>query len=170
MDNSLAGSHRGEMSFQRLRRQRVFRRVVAIAWTLIILTLCWIPRAVVHTIERDGSFFQLPNFDKFVHAGIFAVFAITWLRSLRGSRAKFIVGLSGVLLAVLTEVVQESSFIRRDASLGDVVADSTGLLLGLFVAPYLQLWLDRLEPQLWIGSESLIHTPHREPDQEATDE
>jgi hypothetical protein len=121
---------------------------MAIGWTLVIMILCWIPNIVIHRFEGNGTFFQVPNVDKLVHSGIFIVFAVLWLRALSGSRRMYVVGISGILLAILTEAVQEVPMIGRDATLGDVVADSVGVLMGIAIAPWVMPWLDRRELQV----------------------
>jgi hypothetical protein len=124
------------------------------AWTVVILALCWIPRSYLGTIEHSPKPFFVPNFDKLVHLGIFAVFAILWMRvGSSGRRAGSIVPaaeplearvtkleqylhawwvfVAGVALAVVTELGQEVPIVNRDANLADGLADSLGVLVGL---------------------------------------
>jgi len=69
-----------------------------------------------------------PGVDKIVHASLFAALAVSgrWAGVARGV-------LAGALAAyaALSEVVQE--MIGRDATVGDLLADVVGLLLGLLV-------------------------------------
>lgn len=124
-----AGSSKTPMAIDR--RVTTVRVIVAVLWTLVILTLCWLPRAVVQEVEKDNSLFQIPNFDKLVHWGIFLLFSLFWLR-VGSSRWRFLwVALAGLVLAVVTEGVQLLPAIGRDASLGDGVTDFIGVMLGL---------------------------------------
>src|SRR5882724_8760727 len=49
------------------------RARLAWLWTLVILVLCWIPRSILSIHEKGPKPFFVPNFDKLVHLGIFAV-------------------------------------------------------------------------------------------------
>ena len=75
-----------------------------------------------------------PGVDKLVHALLFAVLALTglWARIRRPVLAGLLVG-----YAALSEVVQGVAPLARSASVGDVLADVVGLLLGLLVWQWL---------------------------------
>ena len=45
---------------------------------MLILLLCWLPRIIVEEIEGRSPWFQIPDLDKAIHAGIFVVLAILW--------------------------------------------------------------------------------------------
>lgn len=106
---------------------------IAWGWTLFILLACWFPANHLPIREAtDGSLWKLkiPHFDKVVHFGFFAVFAILWLQ-VKSTRVTFTrVLLAGLGLALISEVGQAHPYVGRDAGLDDVVAD----LLGLIVA------------------------------------
>ena len=57
-----------------------FRLLSAVLWTIVILILCWTPEIYLPVEEVPGSLGKIIPLDKVVHAGIFAVFAILWLR------------------------------------------------------------------------------------------
>jgi len=61
---------------------RRFRTAIAVLWTLAIAILCWMPREVVAEIEDRSWWFQIHRVDKLIHAGIFVVFAVLWIRAL----------------------------------------------------------------------------------------
>jgi hypothetical protein len=129
-------------------RVTIYRVTAAVLWTLIILTLCWLPQYVVQEVEKDSSWFQVPNLDKLVHWGIFFLFAILWLRVGTTPWRFLWVALGGVVLAVVSELVQSLPIIRRDASIGDGVTDCIGLLLGLALAPVLEPLLRWVESRI----------------------
>jgi VanZ family protein len=115
-----------------------FRLAMAIFWTLVIMTLCWLPREAVHQLEDESSWFKVPNFDKLVHAGIFVVFAVLWTRVWSAPRRFVWTALAGLSLAVITEVVQGLPVVGRDASVADALTDVAGVLIGFMVAPHIE--------------------------------
>jgi hypothetical protein len=118
------------------------RLLAAVLWTLVIMVLCWTPDVLLPVPEGPESYlFQVVHIDKFVHAGLFAIFAVLWLRALPGGMARYLwVGLGGAALAALTEVVQNVPIIHREGEFADAVADFVGVLLGV----PLFLWLERV--------------------------
>jgi VanZ family protein len=69
-----------------------------------------------------------PGVDKVVHFSLFAVLAVTgrWAGVGRGVLAGIL-----VLYAAVSELLQGTDLVNRDASLGDLVADSAGVVVGL---------------------------------------
>ncbi len=135
-------------------RVRIFRLRVAVLWTLVILTLCWLPRSIVEEVEKDSSWFEIPNFDKVVHWGIFMLFSILWLR-VGTSPWRFLwLALGGLALAVVSEVVQSLPIIGRDATIGDAVTDCIGLFIGIAMARALEPLLRRVESRILRTSSS----------------
>ena len=111
-----------------------WRTALAWTWTVAILAVCWFPRSYMPIDEGGRQPFPIPHFDKLVHAGIFAGFAFLWAGSSpsKGQMAGLIV--TGVALAAISEVGQETRFVNRDASWMDGVADVVGLFAGLGLA------------------------------------
>lgn len=110
-------------------------RWIALLWTLLILIGCWLPAESLTIKERrDGSLWGLniPHLDKAVHFVMFSGFAVLWIFAQpAGIRARNII-LVGVGLALLTEAVQGTSWVGRDAGWDDVAADLVGLGAGAF--------------------------------------
>ena len=104
---------------------------LAIGWTLLILVLCWTPRRNLPASEGAPSFFKVAHLDKFIHAGVFAGFAFLWRRATSPGSA-VVIAVSGVALAIITELGQATEIVGRDADLWDGAADSVGVALGLF--------------------------------------
>jgi uncharacterized protein YfiM (DUF2279 family) len=71
-----------------------------------------------------------PGVDKVVHFSLFAVLAVTgrWAGVRRGVLAGLL-----VLYAAGSELLQGTDLVDRDASIGDLVADSAGVVAGLLV-------------------------------------
>jgi hypothetical protein len=68
--------------------------------------------------------------DKVVHFSLFAVLALTgrWAGIGRGVLAALL-----VLYAAGSELLQGTDLVNRDASIGDVAADSAGVMAGLLL-------------------------------------
>jgi VanZ family protein len=107
------------------------KALLAWSWTIVILVLCWIPRMFLSGEEKLPKPFFVPNFDKLVHMGIFAVFAVLWMRVGSSSRRAWWVVAAGVALAVITELGQEIPIVNRDCNVADGLADSVGVIVGL---------------------------------------
>jgi VanZ family protein len=109
----------------------------AIAWTFLLLGLCLTPRSMMPD-EDDLSFRRFfPHLDLVVHFTLFAGFAMSWLR-VRGWRPRWLAApVIGLFLAGATEYAQGLSYIHRDPSLLDALADVVGLLAGLTAAFFL---------------------------------
>jgi VanZ family protein len=130
-------------------RLRRYRRATAVLWTIVIMVLCWLPRAAIHKLEYESTWFKLPNFDKVVHAGIFVVFSLLWVRVWASPRQRLWAILGGFGLAVLTEVGQLVPAVGRDASVADGLTDCAGVLLGIAVAPLLEPLARRIETSIF---------------------
>ncbi len=107
----------------------------AFIWTLVIFALCSMPGKSIPHI----SWLELLSFDKFVHASIFFVLEILYLRgfnlqtkddSLR-KHAKVIVTLICVLYGGGLEIMQSTLFSERSGDWMDFVANSTGCIAAL---------------------------------------
>ncbi|MDG3002822.1 VanZ family protein [Paludisphaera mucosa] len=101
----------------------------ALSWTLLIMVLCWMPRAVVQKAGGETGF-RLPNLDKLVHMALFMGFAFLWLMASRNPRRLLLVAAAGLALTVITELGQLSPLVNRDAGLADGTFDMLGVVLG----------------------------------------
>lgn len=125
---------------------------LAVAWSLVIMGLCWTPLRVVEEVKHGSRWFEIPNLDKLVHWGIFTVFTVLWLRvgiSRRRFAAFALVALGGLALAVVTEVVQTHPWIGRSCELDDGITDMIGVAIGCALAPWVE------PPLLWIEARLL---------------
>jgi hypothetical protein len=123
------------------------RLMSAIAWTLVILVLCWTPDIYLLVKEepRFLSDFIPIRIDKIVHAGIFLVFAVLWLRALGGQKRWFLwILLGGTALAIISELGQNVPIVHRDGDVDDALADIVGLILGFPVFLGLERYLGKL--------------------------
>ena len=108
-----------------------WKPLLAWSWTFVIMGLCWLPGFYVGKIERGHQPLFVPNLDKLVHMGIFAVFAFLWMRVGTPGRRSWRVFGAGLGFAMLTELGQELPIVSRDANVFDGVADTIGVLFGL---------------------------------------
>lgn len=71
-----------------------------------------------------------PGVDKLVHFSLFAVLAVTgrWAGVGRGVLTVLLLGYAGG-----SELLQGTDLVDRDASVGDLLADSAGVLAGLLL-------------------------------------
>jgi hypothetical protein len=133
-------------------RLRGFRLATAILWTVVIMVLCWLPRAAIHELEDESTWFKVPNFDKVVHAGIFVVFSLLWVRVWSSPRQRLWAILGGFGLAVLTELGQLVPAVGRDAEIADALTDCAGVLVGIAVAPLFEPLARRIESSIFRGT------------------
>lgn len=108
---------------------------LAVGWTLVILVLCWTPTRNLPMVEGAPSLFRSIGGDKILHAGMFALFALLWRRATSPASAP-IIAVSGLALAIITELGQGTSLVGRDADVWDGVADTAGVGLGLVAAAW----------------------------------
>jgi hypothetical protein len=106
------------------------RKGIAVAWTLLIMVLCWMPTGGLE--PRSGPrLINLPYLDKIVHFSLFFFFGFFWSRLVDPPRDWSRVVAAGLLLAVVTEWVQGWPIIARDPDLWDGVADVLGVSLAV---------------------------------------
>jgi len=112
----------------------------AIAWGMVILVFTGIPGTMIPRVPR---FLDLFAPDKIVHLFLFLGFAFTLFYGFQKGSGRL--GkrelLTGLILAIgygaLSEFLQWSVFINRQASVWDFIADMAGSFLGI---PVFRLW------------------------------
>lgn len=112
---------------------RTLRRpnVQALLWTLGILVAVTVPASTVPAGPPDVGI------DKGAHLIMFAGFGLLWMRGLASwprSLALWVVGGTGLALAVGSELFQYAVLATRQGSLYDGVANVLGLALGMIWA------------------------------------
>lgn len=109
-------------------RYPLFRYIPGILWMAVIFRASSIP--------GTGMGWLVPPFDKLVHGTTFAVLAVffgLWFSNARWNSKPLVWAAVCVLFCVLFGVLDEfhQSFVPgRDASLGDIFADTFGGILG----------------------------------------
>ena len=95
---------------------------VAITLSLVILSLIKIP---AHN-------FGVTHLDKWQHCFAYFVLSISWLIVFYKKKKKLLVVLCCILLGVIIEILQNELTSYRTGDYHDVIANSLGVLLGLF--------------------------------------
>lgn len=119
-----------------------------ILWALLILVLCGIPgRDIPHI-----SFLELLSFDKFVHAGIFFVLVILFIRSNKLQRrayvrrnAAFLAAGISIPYGGLLEIMQGTLFVERSADIYDFIANSFGCITAVVLYPIISKKIPKLK-------------------------
>ena len=143
----------------------IYRAVMAVLWTIVIMLLCWLPGRVVEQVEAGSGWFKIVNLDKAIHSAIFVIFALLWAR-VGSSRRRFAwIAVGGVIFAAITELGQLIPAVGRDANVRDLIADSAGVLIGIVVFPWAEPWCQRIESRLFRESRSY---PNSRPQPNAT--
>ncbi len=100
------------------------RTALATLWTLAIIAGCSIPGDAIPT-------FNILSIDKVYHIVAFLGFGLGWLWA--GAKPRTVL-LTGIALAIGTELWQSLSFIGRFADPFDAIADVIGVGLALLTA------------------------------------
>ncbi len=96
--------------------------IFAIAWTLLIVAACTIPGRDIPAVDIDLA-------DKLAHFVLFFGYGWLWMRALTAPLRKrlIIVGVSGLLLAIGTELYQGVLPWERSPDPFDAIANTAGL-------------------------------------------
>ena len=107
-------------------------------WVVMFVATHW------PEIEKYGPRWQIPHFDKLVHAGLYAGWVVVWWwllsrggRAVSGAAINWLV-LGGAAYGVFDETTQ--AIVGRSPAIGDFAADVAGLIAATVV---LQLWQGR---------------------------
>jgi VanZ family protein len=103
-------------------------RSIAMAWTLLIFILCFLPGSELPDVD-------IPFIDKWAHLVLFGVFSFLWLCATptRDMSFLFILLLITVFTGWLVEYIQGHYVSGRTQDDMDTIADSVGGLIGIVV-------------------------------------
>lgn len=102
--------------------------------TFKIWLASWVPMA--ETIDAMDA---TANFDKVVHCTLFLLLGFLAVRSWKAGSERRRLFVALLLLGVVTEILQ--AFVPgRDASIFDLMADTLGLCLGMFLGAPASMW------------------------------
>ena len=110
--------------------KRPYRLAIALIWFLFISYLFFLPGSALPTDDWMDKIW----FDKWVHIGFFSVLSFLWCWALPVSSNRFILFfLSTVVYGLLVEICQDQLIINRSFDLLDLLADSIGSIIGIWV-------------------------------------
>lgn len=125
--------------------------IISLIWAILILILCAIPGGSLPM----SPLFNIPYLDKIVHVCLYIPLAIFLVAEFDFGK-KNILRITGPLITMLIvalyggliEILQETLFINRSASILDFLSDVIGGLLGLtlyylFFRPFFHKWSAR---------------------------
>lgn len=119
-------------------------------WALFILVICVLPGDAF----PDVDFWEIDWEDKVIHTGVFALLGALmvwgeWRRTgIMNPRpvVKVLIILVCLLFGLATEIIQSEFIPTRYGSIGDVIADFVGALLGTLLAPHFLPLIGKLYP------------------------
>ena len=107
---------------------------IAVFYTLILIILSLVPIPDVG-LPR----FKLLELDKLIHFIMYLIMAITWgLKIENFSKRKIEISTYLILFGLVLEILQHVLPFGRYFDLGDLVANSIGVLFGIFILYYLK--------------------------------
>ena len=99
--------------------------LIAVAITLILV--------ILSLIKIPAHNFGVTHQDKWQHCFAYFVLSISWLIVFYKKKKKLLVVVCCILLGVIIEILQNTLTSYRTGDYHDVIANSIGVLLGLFV-------------------------------------
>jgi VanZ family protein len=104
---------------------------------LVALIITYLSLANSHTFDSVSIFNSVPDFDKFVHVGMYfglmSVIILEHRDTIKTTRQLFIIGLIPFLYGILMEIFQATLTTTRTGSVFDALADCIGILISIFV-------------------------------------
>ena len=118
--------------------------IPAIGWFFLVLILICLPGS---QFPKTDDWLDIIFFDKWVHAGLFAVLAFLWMRPYVNSSLPkqtilqiiFKIALSVSIWGLTTEFIQKYFAYNRSFDWWDWAADSTGALLAYILCKKMML-------------------------------
>ncbi len=109
----------------------IFYKIPLLSWAIFILILCSTPGNKIPHI----SWLKLLSFDKFVHATVFFILNVLFIRSLNNNtlHQKILVSLVCISYGGILEILQSVLFEERSGDVFDFIANSFGVILAFFL-------------------------------------
>lgn len=100
--------------------------IIAVAVSMGILCLSLIKIAIYNPIDT-------PHLDKLQHGFAYFVLSVCWLFALQKKQRKYVIVLCCILFGIVIEILQYTITNYRTGDYLDVLANSFGVLLGVFI-------------------------------------
>ncbi len=109
---------------------------IAAAWSALIASSCLVPASTFKVFTYD-SLFQL---DKILHFTLYFIFTVLWSIAFKviTARQKYVLLFTGIAFGVLIEMLQTIMSLGRSYELGDIIANTTGCVLGVLSMSYIK--------------------------------
>lgn len=105
-------------------------KYIAITFQLWVTVIMLIPTSGV-------AYINIPQSDKFLHMGVYLILFVVWAFTFRvDSKRKGLMWILAVFLTIygiVIELIQDKWIASRTSDIWDVMANSTGILLGMIV-------------------------------------
>ena len=108
----------------------MFYKIAGIAWTLGAIILCVVPSAWLAWLPTNVPV----GADKLVHVGLFAGFGLFWTLACSTRHGWYRILWVGIVLALVTEIIQGAPGLHRQSDIWDGVADVVGLVAAIQIA------------------------------------
>jgi len=106
-----------------LSKGKIFIIAIGVTIGILYLSLIKTPKATI----------QFHHLDKLQHALAYFILTISWLFAFYGKNKKRIIICSCIFYGILIEILQETLTEYRTGDSLDIIANSTGVLLGLLL-------------------------------------
>ena len=113
----------------------IYKYSLPLLWSSVIIVLCLLPQNDL----PKSRFFDIPYFDKYVHASLYFVLYFLLLRSLKkfNIRIYFIAILLCIGYGISIEIFQHFFTSDRHFEVYDILANSSGTIISSIVSPSL---------------------------------
>ena len=101
--------------------------LLAILWTLVVTFLS------LASLGDVGSSIKVPYKDKFVHFTFYLMFVILWSLFFKESKYNYKILFAAIGYGIAMEICQKLFTTTRTADVLDVLANSTGAIVGLLI-------------------------------------
>jgi VanZ family protein len=106
---------------------------------LAALIIMYLSMANSHTFDKVPI--NIPNFDKFVHFGMYfglmSVLIFENRKTIKSTRNLFLLGLVPLLYGIIIEIMQSTLTTTRTGSIFDAIANLAGILMSILLC----LWI-----------------------------
>ena len=103
---------------------------------LVALIIMYLSMTSSHTFDKV-SLINIPNFDKFVHFGMYfglmSVIILEYRKTIRTIGNLLLTGLIPLFYGILIEIMQSTLTVTRTGSIYDALADSAGILVSILM-------------------------------------
>jgi VanZ family protein len=107
-------------------------KTVAVLWFLLMCILFFLPGSA---IPEERGWMALIRIDKLVHMGLFAILFFTWRNAFKFQTKYYslLLIIACIIFGFLVEIIQKYWIPARTFDMYDVLADSTGVVVGWIV-------------------------------------